>query len=51
MQIAPRSMPFAFPECALLREFAKAAHAFDHEAPFGARAAEYVEDAAEKIRI
>ena len=35
--------------------FAKAAHAFDHEAPFAARginsAAEYVEDAAEKIRI
>jgi hypothetical protein len=28
------------------------AHAFDHEAPpFAARAAEYVEDAAEKIRI
>ena len=35
--------------------FPKVAHAFDHEAPFAARginsAAEYVEDAAEKIRI
>jgi len=49
MQIAPRSMPSHSPN---VRCYANSrGHAFDHEAPFAARAAEYVEDAAEKIRI